>query len=167
MSTLDSSTQKKKKLSPDEVENLTKRIYSESMSTKQRKLGEMERKVYATEPAKTLDAATITASVTRQVDDEMARRKRRDEQLKSKFYSEAPPTTMDQGAIEDSVRRIYSDAIRVKTDNLRKLDNKHAFPLPKTVTIDKETVKASADRLSKPKKQGYSEDEINAIMGFK
>ena len=162
----DSSPSKAKKLSAEEVDGLTKRIYEESMARKQRKVQEIEAKVYKTEEPKRLDKTTIEASVTRQVNDEMERRKRRAEDLKTKFYKDAAPKTMSSTEVEDSVRRIYSDAMRHKVDTLAKLEKRFTPEGPKSKTISDEERKAMADRLAKPKKKELTTAEINKMYGF-
>lgn len=163
---LETSTQKRRKLSPEELEALNRRVYEDSMSHKKRNLENIENKVYRTEAPKKLDQATIDASVQRQVNDEMERRKRRTEELKRKFEKEGEAKTLAPAEIEDSVRRIYTDAMRVKQDKLAKLDAKYGHKGPERKQIDSATVKACGDRLAKPKKREYTDEEINKIYGF-
>ena len=160
------SISQKKKLSPEEVATLSKRLCDDTMARKAKKLEEMEAKLYMTEEPKRLDRAAIEASATRQVNDEMDRRKRRNEELKAKFYKEAAPKTMTSSEVEDSVRRIYADAMKQKKDKLDKLDSKHAPKGAQHKPIDDATRIASADRLSKPKKTAFTTEEINKIYGF-
>ena len=160
------SPSKTKKLSPDEVDGLTKRIYEDSMARKQRKVQEIEAKVYRTEEPKKLDKTTIEASVTRQVNDEMERRKRRAEELEKKYHKDGEPKTMSTTEVEDSVRRIYSDAMRHKADTLAKLEKRFEPVGAKSKKINDEERKAIGDRLAKPKKKEMTTAEINKLYGF-
>jgi predicted RNA binding protein with dsRBD fold (UPF0201 family) len=162
----DDASPKPKKLTTEEVDGLTKRIYEDSMARKQRSVLEIEAKVYKTEEPKKLDKAVIEASVTRQVNDEMERRKKRNEDLKNKYYKDAAPKTMSSTEVEDSVRRVYSDAMRHKSDTITKLEKKFAPAAPVTKKINDEERKTMAERLAKPKKTEMTTAEINKLYGF-
>jgi hypothetical protein len=162
----DANATTKKKLSKDEVDSLTRRIYEDSLTRKQKRLQDAESKVYRVAEPTRLPKEKIEASVTRQVNDEMERRKRKAEELKNKFYKETAPKTMSTAEVEDSVRRIYNDAMRHKNDTISKLDKKHAPVQPPKKTISDDDRKTSADRLSKPKKTTLTVEEVNKIYGF-
>lgn len=157
---------KRRKLSPDELENLNRRVYTDAMSSKQKKLIALEEKMYRTEPPKTLDAKAIEASVTRQVNAEMDRRKKREEELREKFFKTAEPQTLTETEVEECTRRIYSEAMRRHAEGLAKLEQKHALRPKTSDPLSPEKVKESANRLCKPKKAAYSDDEINKILGI-
>ena len=165
--TRDAEASKKKKISAEELEKLTTRIYDESVKHKKQNLERLQQKVYKEEPPKQIPASQIEASVTRQVNDEMERRKTRAQQLQEKFYKEAPPQKMSQMDVEESVRRIYADAMKRKQDAQRKGEEKYAFKRKPTRPLTADQVKGLGNRLCKPSKRAFTDDEINRILGFK
>ncbi len=157
---------KRRKLSPEELENLNRRVYADAMSTKKKKLIALEEKMYKTEPPKVLDPATIEASANRQVNQEMERRKKREEELKEKFYKTAEEHQLTQSELDDCVRRVYSDAMRQRSERLAKLDQKYCLRPKTSDPLSPDQRKAMANRLCKPKKVPTTDDEINAVLGL-
>lgn len=162
-STADST---KKKISAEELEKLTQRIYADSMKRKQESVEKLEKKIYKEIEPKKLPASQIQASAVRQHDDELERRKKSHEALQHKFYKEAEPKKLSRAEIDDSVRRVYADAMRSKNDGLKKLEDRFSFHRASSRPLTADQVKASADRLCKPSKRAFTEAEINEILGF-
>jgi hypothetical protein len=162
-STADST---KKKISAEELEKLTQRIYADSMKRKQESVEKLEKKIYKEIEPKKLPASQIQASAVRQHDDELERRKKSHEALQQKFYKEAEAKKLSRAEIDDSVRRVYADAMRSKNEGLKKLEDRFSFHRPSSRPLTADQVKASADRLCKPSKRAFTEAEINEILGF-
>lgn len=165
---LNSPSKSVKKITREEAEALATRLCDESMAHRKRRLEEADKKIYKIDDKpKRLDADTISASVNRQVNAEMERRVRKQEELVNKHYKKEEPKTLSQTDLDDSVRRIYHDAMRRKADQLRKLDEKYSFrPSTSPKSLSKDQEKECANRLCKPKKKTFTEEEINKILGL-
>ena len=158
----------KKTLSLEEVGNLTERIYTQSILRKKQNLEKMESRFYQTEEPKRISKEQAAESANRQVNAEMERRKKKNEELQERFYKPEESKKMTVDEIQESLRRVYEDSMRMKKDNIRKLNEKHSFKGASATekSISKECCKESAERLSKPKKTTFTDEEINKIYGF-
>eukprot|EP00755_Sulcionema_specki_P021791 Sspe_Gene.74955::Locus_46839_Transcript_1_1_Confidence_1.000_Length_571::g.74955::m.74955 len=154
------------KLSEEQKEAAVKRLYEDEMRLKNDKKKTLEKKIYKEEAPKTISVSQLEESVSRQYEAEVKRREAKAKELKNKYYKAAEPHKLPQEEIEGSVQRIYADAMRHKTDRVQRLEAKYTFKRKEAPKLSSDVMKESSNRLSKPKKTDFSEDEINRIYGF-
>ena len=160
------STLTGKKLSKEDVERLGDRLYTQSMDQKRKKLEALESKYYKTEEPKTISKAEAEESALRQVNQEMEMRRKRQAELERKVHKEEEPRTLTQEEIDESVRRMYNEPMDIKKKKLEVLQKRYAPEPEKGKRLGKSQQAEMASRLCQPKKQIYTDEEINKVYGF-
>ena len=160
------STTGGKKLSAEEVEKLGERLYVQSMDMKRKKLEALDAKYYKTEEPRKLSKADAEESAMRQVTQEMEMRRKRREQLEKKVHKEEEVRTFSQEEIDESVRRMYNEPMDIKKKKLEVLQKRYAPEPERGKKLGKNQQAEMANRLCQPKKQVYTDEEINKVYGF-
>jgi hypothetical protein len=154
------------KISKEQEEQLLNSLFTQAIQKKKDSLAKLEAQVYKYEPPKLISPDDVKASCMRQHDDELERRKTKRAELAQRLRPVVEPKVLPRDAIEDAVNRVYVQQLQMKKDNLSKLKEAQAeadrkLCVPKKLTP--EEMQSCGQRLSKPSKRNFTEEEINAI----
>jgi hypothetical protein len=160
--------EEKKVITKEQLEALNQRIYDNTVAKKKETLQKLEKKFYHELEPKVITREALEHSVQRQVTDEMKKRKQKQEELEKKHYKPQEFKTLTSAELEESVKRIYADAVRQKQESVHKVDQKLETALKSSQgsvkKLSADEIKACGERLCKPSKRSYTEEEINAIL---
>lgn len=160
----------KKKLTATQLKELGKRLCTDSLKHKEEVLHSIEQTTYPTENSRLLTVQSIRQSADRQVNEEMKRRQVKHEELQQKYEAARAVKTvkLNSQEIEENIRRVYDEAVRVKKEKLKRLEEaqearlngtkkeRHVLSLPQ--------IQECGKRLCVPIKRAWTEEEINAIL---
>ena len=154
------------KISKEQEEKLLDSLFRQAIQKKKDTLEKLEAQLYKYDAPKTISTEEVKASCQRQHDDELQRRRNKREELARRLNPVIEGKTLPREAIDDTINRVYAQQLQMKKDNLERLRSEQRAAeqklcVPKKLTS--EEMKGCGERLSKPSKRVYTEEEINAL----
>lgn len=151
------------------------RVYDRPIEQRKQLMEELDARYYPVAPPQTISEEDLKTSVNRQVDTEMERRKEREQEYDQNVYGGIEKSrqhlTMSASEQDSCVERLYNESLAKAKNTREENDKKYLFDQSKGVpgkmkTIGGADLKASAVRLSVPKKSTWTVSEINKVYGL-
>lgn len=169
---IDSPTPKVVKITKEEEERLTDSLFRQALEKKKKSLEQIEHSVYKYEERKVIPKAVADASSNRQCNEELERRKKKRDELQHRHQPATNQKVISGTELESSLQRIYDDAMKLKKERIEALRTKQIEAEKKLLVagggqLTKDQMVACADRLCKPSKRSYTDEEINELCIYK